>query len=51
MIERNWNELIRPEKPLIETGAAFVSRQLNTIWGSSTTPATVAQLLDGGLPP
>ncbi|MDB5442772.1 MAG: rpoA, partial [Phenylobacterium sp.] len=21
MIERNWNELIRPEKPLIETGA------------------------------
>jgi len=21
VIERNWNELIRPEKPLIETGA------------------------------
>ena len=21
MIERNWNELIRPEKPLIELGA------------------------------
>ena len=21
MIERNWNELIRPEKPLIESGA------------------------------
>ena len=21
MIERNWNELIRPEKPQIETGA------------------------------
>ena len=21
MIERNWNELIRPEKPLIETGS------------------------------
>lgn len=37
--------------PLVEPGAEFVSRQVNTLWGTTTTPATIAAVLDGGLPP
>jgi hypothetical protein len=37
--------------PLVESGSVFVSRQVNANWGSATTSATIAQVLDGGLPP
>lgn len=34
-----------------EPGAAFVSREVNAIWGLTTTPTDVAVVLDAGLPP
>lgn len=37
--------------PRVEPGSAFVSRQVNAVWGTSSTAETVAALLDGGLPP
>lgn len=35
----------------VEPGAAFVSRQVNLVWGLATTPATIGAVLDAGLPP
>lgn len=37
--------------PLVEAGSVFVSRQVNTIWSSTTTPGTIGMVLDSGLPP
>lgn len=35
----------------VEPGASFVSRSVNAVWGLTTTPTTIATVLDGGLPP
>ncbi len=35
----------------VETGPAFVSREVNAVWGLSTTESSIATVLDAGLPP
>lgn len=35
----------------VESGGAFVSRQVNQVWGLNTSVATIGAVLDGGLPP
>ena len=51
MIERNWNELIRPEKPLIETGAdaADIGLTIHPHPTLSETIAMAAEAFEGTL--